>query len=222
MADIFREVDEEVRQDRIQLAVMRNWGWLLLGALLVVAGVGAWRGYDYWRIQQEEASGGRYLAALNAARDGKTADMLTALEDLARTGTPGYGLLARFRAAGQIGLANAADGAKAYDALAADPKVDTSLQDVARLRAAILLLDTADLKTMQGRLQPLTDANSPMRSSAREILAIAALKGNDLDAAARALEAIVADPGAAVLARQRATALLSLARAGSSGGATTP
>lgn len=214
MADIFREVDEEVRQDRIQLAVTRNWGWILLAGLLLVGGVGAWRGYEYLRQQQDEAAGGRYLDALKLARDGKGTEAVAALDDVARTGTRGYAVLARFRGAAQLGSTTPADGVKAFDALAADPAVEPALQDVARLRAAILLVDTADLKTVQTRLRPLADANNAMRNPAREIIALAALKAKDFDAAGQSLDAILADPSASGAARQRADALLSLVSAG--------
>lgn len=214
MADIFREVDEEVRQDRIQLAVIRNWGWILLAGLLIVGGVGAWRGYAYWRQQQDEAAGGRYLDALKLARDGKGTEAVAALDDVARTGTRGYAVLARFRGAAQVGSTAPADGVKAFDVLAEDPAIEPALQDVARLRAAILLVDTADLKTMQTRLRPLADANNAMRNPAREVLALAALKANDFDAAGQSLDAIVADPAASGAARQRAGALLALVRSG--------
>ena len=214
MADVFREVDEEVRQDRIALALTRNWGWILLGALLIVAGVGAWRGYEYWRLQQAEASGGRYLDALALVRDGKSAEALTAFDDLAGNGTAGYAVLARFRAAGQRGAADAADGAKAFDALAGDPKVGPAMQDVARLRAAMLLLDASDLKAMQARLQSMADANAPMRDSAREVLALAALKANDRAAAKQYLDAIAVDPIATAVQRQRVEALKGLVSAG--------
>jgi hypothetical protein len=219
MADVFREVDEEVRQDQITLALARNWGWILLAGLLIVAGVAAWRGYEYWTLQNQEAAGGRYLDALKLDRDGKGADGLTALQDLSRTGTPGYALLARFRAAGQIGRTDPAGAARAFDALASDPKVEPALQDVARLRAATLLLDTADLKTIQDRLHPLADANSAMRNPAREVLALAALKADDNAAAAEALDAILADPTASQTARQRAQALRGLTRSGAAAAA---
>lgn len=214
MADIFREVDEEVRQDRIQLAVTRNWGWILLAALLIVGGVGAWRGYAYWRQQQDEAAGGRYLDALKLARDGKGSEAVAALDDVARTGTPGYAVLARFRSAAQLGSTAPAESVKAFDMLAADPAVDPALQDVARLRSAILLVDTADLKTVQARLRALADANNAMRNPAREVIALAALKAKDFATAGQSLDAIVADPSASGTARQRAGALLALVKSG--------
>jgi hypothetical protein len=212
MADIFREVDEEVRQDRVQLFLTRYWGLLLVAVLVIVAAVGGWRAYEYWKLQQEEASGGKYLDALKLARDNKGADAIAAFDDLIKTGTPGYRLLSRFRAASQTGLDNPAEGAKAFDAIAADPSVEPALQDVARLRAGALLLDSADFKTIQQRLVPLADANSGLRNPARELLAFSALKANDFDAAGRWLDAIVTDRTATATGRQRAEALLGLVR----------
>ncbi|MDX7952017.1 tetratricopeptide repeat protein, partial [Lichenihabitans sp. Uapishka_5] len=114
MADIFREVDEEVRQDRVQRWLARYWGWLLLAGLLIIAGVGGWRAYDYWRTQQEQAAGGSYLDALKLARDGKSAEALQRLDGLATSGTPGYRQLARLRGAAERGLTDAAAGAKQF------------------------------------------------------------------------------------------------------------
>ena len=53
-----------------------------------------------------------------------------------------------------------------------------------------------------------------MRNPARELLALAALKVDNFDAAGRWLDAIVTDPSATASARQRADALLSLVRSG--------
>ncbi|MCW6507598.1 tetratricopeptide repeat protein [Lichenifustis flavocetrariae] len=212
MADIFREVDEEVRQDRVQLWLARYWGWLLVVGLLIVAVAGGWRAYEYWTTQNEQISGGEYLDALKLARDGKGAETIAKLDELAKTGTPGYRVLARIRAAAQLGLTDAAGGAKAFDAVAADPSVDPALQDVARLRAAALLLDTLDMKALRQRLEPLADTNSALRNPARELLALAALKANDAASAARFLDAIITDRAATPSARQRAEAFQALAR----------
>ena len=212
MADIFREVDEEVRQDQVQLWLARYWGWLLVAGLLIVAGVGGWRAYDYWRTQKEQAAGGIYLDALKLARDGKPDDAVKLLDGLATTGTPGYRVLARLRAAAETGLKDPAAGAKAYDAIAADGTVDPALQDVARLRAAVLLLDTLDFKALQTRLEPLADANSALRNPARELLALTAIKNDDPTTANRYLDAIVTDRTATPGARQRAQAFQALVK----------
>ena len=83
---------------------------------------------------------------------------------------------------------------KDYDALAADATIGPVLQDVARFRAALLRLDAADPKEMDERLAPLTRTAGPFRNSARELLALSALKADDFTAAGNWLDMIVADP----------------------------
>ncbi len=64
-----------------------------------------------------------------------------------------------------------------------DASVGAIGQDVARVRAALLLVDTAPLAEMVQRMQPLADGTGPMRHSARQILALAQFKAGDKAAA---------------------------------------
>ena len=46
MADIFQEVDEEVRREQLKKLWERYGNLIIAACVLVVVGVGAWRGYD--------------------------------------------------------------------------------------------------------------------------------------------------------------------------------
>jgi hypothetical protein len=213
MSDIFREVDEEVRRDQ----AARIWGRyqnLFIGlAVLVIAATAGWRFYDHYRTKQAEEAGAKYQAALALAREGKAAEAEGALERIAKGGPKGYALLARLREAAELSGSDPAAAVKAYDAIAADGTIDPLFQNLARLRAALLRLDEADGKEIEGRLGPMTGNDNPFRFSAREALALAALKHDDFDAAGRQLDAIVVDPQAPAAMRQRAEALLAVVRA---------
>ena len=213
MSDFIREVDEEYRQDRFREFLNRYWILIGLSVVLVLAGVGAWRGYQSLRQTQAEAAGARYFDALTAARSDAPASA-TALEALGREASGGYGLLARMRAASALGRTDPTAGIKAFDAIANDATVDPDFRDVARLRAAILAVDAVDPGDRGRRLEPMTDSNAIFRNEARELLAVAALKAGNDDAARRWLDAIEADPGAAADLRQRAALFLTLSRAG--------
>jgi hypothetical protein len=78
----------------------------------------------------------------------------------------------------------------------------------------LLRLDEADAKEIEARLGTMTANDNPFRYSAREALALAALKHDDFDTAGRQLDTIVVDPQAPSAMRQRAEALLALVRAG--------
>lgn len=212
MTDFIREVDEDLRQEKVKRALSRYW-YLIAGlVVLILGGVGAWKAYDYLRSQKAEAASARYLDALDLDRTGKADEAVAALQGLQGDGTSGYRLLARFRLAGATGAKDAAAGAKLFDDLAADPGVDPAMQAVAKLRAGLLLLDKLPYPELRQRLDLLADANSPVRNAAREMVALGALKAGKIDEAARAFDAIEADPLATASQHQRIEALQGLVR----------
>jgi hypothetical protein len=212
MSDIFREVDEDVRRDQAAQIWARYQNLFIGLAVLVIAATAGWRFYDHYRTKQAEEAGAKYEAALALARDGKAAEAEGAFEQIAKTGPKGYATLARLREAAEYSGSDPAAAVKAYDAIAADGTIDPLFQDLARLRAALLRLDEADEKEIETRLAPMTASDNPFRFSAREALALAALKHDDFDAAGRQLDAIVVDPQAPASMRQRAEALLAVVR----------
>src|SRR5436305_6905149 len=212
MSDIFREVDEEVRRDQAAQIWARYQNLFIGLAVLVIAATAGWRFYDHYRTKQAEEAGARYEAALALARDGKSAEAEASLEQIAKTGPKGYALLARLREAAEYGGSDPARAVKAFDAIAADGTIDPLFQNLARLRAALLRLDEADEKEIETRLGTMTAGDNPFRFSAREALALAALKHDDFETAGRQLDTIVVDPQAPGSMRQRAEALLALVR----------
>jgi hypothetical protein len=214
MSDIFREVDEDVRRDEAVKFWEKYQTHLIVAGVIVALAAGGYRLYDNWRIKQEEAAGAKYETALTLSRDSKGAEAEKALTDIAATGTAGYRALAALRLAGETAKRDPAAGLKAFDALSSDPQIDPLLQTLARLRAAMLAVDTADFKETARRLEPLAAAGAPFRHSARELLGLAALKANDYATAGKWLDQIVTDAEAPEALHTRAQALLGLVQAG--------
>jgi hypothetical protein len=214
MADIFREVDEEVRRDQAVAFWTKYQTWLIGGAIVIIAATAAWRVYVDTRQKTAEAFGGKYENALQLSRDGKSAEALAAFDDLAKNAPAGYRALAQLRAAAELAATDRAAAINAYDALAKDESIGSLFQDAAKLRAALLAVDTADAAEVEARLKPLAATAQPFRNSARELLALRALDANDLDAAGHWLDMIVTDNQAPADVRRRAEALLGLVAAG--------
>jgi hypothetical protein len=191
--EFFREVDEEYRRDRIMQIWKRYNGVIIAALLLLVAGVGGWRYWQHLERTRAEAAGTRYEDAVALAREGKAEEAERALEAVAKDAPSGYRLLARFRLAAELGQKNAEEGAKAYDALAGDPAVNGTWQDLARLRAAMLRFDTAEPSAIRPALERLAAPTNPWRHTAREMLGLSGLKTGDYDFAGRWFDQIAAD-----------------------------
>ncbi len=214
MADIFREIDEEVRRDKALEFWKRHGNKLIALAILVVLATAGWRAYDYYQTKEAQAAGARFEAALEASRAGRTDEAEKELAALSKDGSGGYRALARFREAAELGKTDAAAAVKLYDALATDNSYAVPLRDVARLRAALLLVDTASLAELKTRLDPLLATPGPISPNARELLGLAALKAGDYETAGRYFDEIIIDRSAPAQLRQRADLLLAIVRAG--------
>jgi hypothetical protein len=124
MADIFREIDEEVRRDKAA-ELWKKYGWVVTSlAVLAVLAVAGWQYWLHRENQASQAVGARLEAALKSSRDGDATQAETILKELSTTAPAGYRLIARFRLAAETAKRDAAAGATAFDALAADASLD--------------------------------------------------------------------------------------------------
>ena len=210
MADIFNEVDEEVRRERLKQFWDRYSLLIIAACVLVVLGIGAWRGYEWYIERQAAAAGARFEAAATLMEQGKTAEAETAFSQIAADAPGGYATLARFRAAQALAAKDKQAAVKAYDALAQDGSLQPLWQDLAAIRASLLLIDTAQLSEMQRRLVPLADSARPYRHSARELLALSAWHNNDVTTAKKYLDMMAQDAETPPGVRSRADVLAAL------------
>ncbi|CAK0743924.1 conserved hypothetical protein [uncultured Gammaproteobacteria bacterium] len=225
MSDIFREVEEDIREERMHKLVNQYGPVVLAIALAVVvatAGTVWWKG---WRAARQEAETTQFVAALAPASsqvDDKGRPVgdekvraLAAAEALAKfaQGTdPAKAALARLYEAGlrghQGGEAEAV--AAVFDRLAAESGTDPALRDLATLLAVLRRVDSGDPVVLRSQLGPLSVEASPWRYTARELLALLALRTGEQDQARTLFQQLAEDPGAPEAVRGRAAELATL------------
>ena len=149
-------------------------------------------------------------AAVALSDQNKHTEAEAAFNKLATTAPSGYRMLARLRAAAEVATRDPKSGAKLYDEIAADPSIGTVEQDLARVRAGALLLDTESYQNMLQRLEASTKPSSTFRHTARELLALSAWHANDTAAARQWLDMIANDGETPSAMRSRAEALQAL------------
>ncbi|HSV22302.1 MAG TPA: tetratricopeptide repeat protein [Xanthobacteraceae bacterium] len=210
MSDIFTEVDEEVRREQLKKLWERYGNYAVAAAFLVVAAVAAWRGYDYWQTRRAAEAGAAYDAAARLAEEGNHGEAEAAFAKLVTEGTAGYRLLARLREAAEISERDPKAAVAAYDQIAGETTGQPLISELAAVRAAFLLVDTAKLDEMTQRLEPLAGPSGVFRHTARELLALAAWRNHDTAAMRRWTVAAKNDPEAPSGVRSRMDVLASL------------
>jgi hypothetical protein len=213
LADIFHEVDEEVRRERLQKLWDRYSIYIIGLAVLIVAAIGGWQAYQWWEAKKAAAAGAQFETALSLSDEGKHAEADAAFGKIAAQAPAGYRILARLRAAAEIAESKPADAVKAYDDLAADASLGSTLQDLAAVRAGMLLVDTASLADMQRRLDRVAEPGHAFRHNARELLALSAWHNHDFTAARRYIDMIAGDGETPPNTRARADVLSALVAA---------
>jgi hypothetical protein len=217
VTDIFQEVDEEVRREQLKKLWERYGTYFIAACIVIVIGVGAWRGYEWWQAKQAAQSGAAFEQAVKLAELGKHQEAAAAFTKLSADATPGYRVLARLREAAELATTDRKTAVAAYDAIAADNRAGQVVRDLAAVRAGYLLVDTAPYSEILQRLEPATAADRAFRHSAREILALSAWKTGDMSAARRWTEMIMGDPQTPPGPRSRAEMLSELIAASAKG-----
>ncbi len=209
MADIFKEVDEAVREERFA-KLWKKYGRFMIAlavtVVLGVAGVQGWRAYD---LDRRSGLSDRYAAALDRAAAGDTAAALNALLDMADAGGGGYAGLAAFERARVLAETGDKAGAIAiWDRIAESSELGPAFRGAAVMLSVMHQLDEGDPTALRARLNPLAAEGQAFRASALELLALLALREGDR-AAAREHYTMIADDREAPLGiKTRATQML--------------
>jgi hypothetical protein len=207
LADIFDEVDEEMRAERAQKLWQRYGGYVTGLLLLVLGGVAGWQGWEWWQNRQTMQAATAFIEAQRAteAEGANYAEMARRFEAIAADAPPGYRTLARLRAAALYSETGDRDKARAlWDAVASDTAADPLYRDLASLYWTLHGLDGTDPAILAARIAPLTRADGPWRASAREVQGLVALRQGNTAEARDTLRALANDTTAPQGVRDRA------------------
>lgn len=216
MVDVFDEVEEQLRSERYRTLAVKSLPFVAAAVVAVVIGVGGYWGWTSYQTTQANKASEGYQSALETAQKQGPAAAFGRFKTVADGGAAGYKALALLQM-GDIRLEeNKTKEAVGYFDEAAKAAPNALLGDLARLKSAFALMDTAPYKDLESRLTPLAGEKSPYRVYAKEALAFAKLQAGDLKGA-RADFVILAnslDSSTSEEVRQRAQAAMQLIDSG--------
>jgi hypothetical protein len=178
VADIFQEVQEDLRRDKALAFWKKYQNYIFAAALLAVAATAAISGWRTYSQHRMETAGTAYLTAMQTFdHDPKAA---AAQFDALASGGSGFAVLARFQQANvALKAGDKAKAAQLFTAISSDSGIDKAMRDMATVLAAMTLLDIGKPADAAKLVQPLTGDNQPYRFSALDIQGQAALASGD-------------------------------------------
>ena len=201
----YREVDEELRRDQMATQWQR-YGKVAIAAVVLLLAVIA--GVIYWNNQRQVAAGKtgeELIAALDEVQAGNKAAAAPRLDALEKSDSPGYRAAATLTKAGLAVESNDIDGAvRLYRQVADDKDLDAPYRELALVRATHLEFDELQPQAIVDRMRPLAVAGNPWFGTAGEMTAIAYLKLNKPQDAARIFAALAKDKQVPESIRSRA------------------
>ena len=209
MADLFREIDEDLRRDRM-VRLWQKYGYLLwMGIGLILLGTASYVAWQSWQTRVRDADAARFTAALSSAQAGPNDAAVRELQVLAASGHGGYQLISRIEAAALLAQTkNPAAGLSALRAIADDSSVDLSYRGLACVLWGLYGVDTIPREQLSDSLQPLTSPDSPWRFLAAEVLALADLRAGDKADAVKRYQSLADDLAAPQSQRARAAEII--------------
>ncbi len=202
-----REVEEDLRQDRIQ-HLWRTYGPATLAGVAIALALSA--GYVFYDNHQQnrraEASAA-FLAAVDGLGGVVDPASIARFETLADA-PGGYSALARLYEASLRAEDAEVDRAVAlYENVASDGAVDRMLRDLAALKASYLQADREDPETFKARMQAQKRDDNVWLPLVKELSALAELRLGYRAGAQAAFEALSSDATAPEGLRRRASDL---------------
>lgn len=169
MDDIFKEVDEELREERLTKIWKRIGPYvigILSGAIIITSAVIGYREYDE---TQRQNWGVQFAEAMNLSEEGNWQESLDLYETLTEKTNLGYKTLSLFQAASLYAKnGNKEKALEIYQSLESKA-LDENFRDLATLMLIYLQFDNADPEILEKRIEKLASKGNPWYYNAVEL-----------------------------------------------------
>lgn len=212
MVDIFDEVEDDLRAERMARFARRYGIAIAALVVLIILGVAGWQGWLWYQGRQDARAATGFIHVLDAAaKRGSAADRASLADQfaaIAKTAPGGYATLAQLNEASLLADSGKAKQAEAiWDKLMNDGSISPVLRQVATLSWASHELETAEPSLIQARLGPLSADSSPWRPIALQYLALLSIRTGDTKGAIKTFESVANDVSTPANMRNMANAM---------------
>jgi hypothetical protein len=210
LSDIFREVEEDVRREKLEKFWKAYGDYVIALAALIIIGIAGFELWQRYEASQRDKASVAFSAAQRIS-DPKAAAV--AFADLAKTAPKGYALLARLEQAHSLlATGQTREALAIYKQIADEDKSGAGA--VARLREGWALADTSSRADLETLLAPLRQPSGAWAQLADEILAYSDYHNNQMTKATDEFNALANDTNSPQQLRVRARAMAAFLKQG--------
>jgi hypothetical protein len=205
-----REVDENLRRDRMREISQKYAGWMTAAVILLLAAAGGLIYWQSYRVKQSEKQVEQVSKVFGDIGAGKFAAAPQELDALSKSGSKSVRATAMFARAALALEQNDVKAATAkYHEIAQDDGLPKPYRDAALLRQTALEFDSLKPADVIARLEPLAKPGEPWFGTAAEMTAVALLKQGKTREAGNLFAAIARDTKAPDSIRARSVQIAS-------------
>ena len=178
ISDTFvKEVDENLRRDRMRDFFRDNGGWIVAGVILFLAVAGGIIWYQQYREKRAETEVEQLAQIYKDIGDGNTTKVPQQLDELSESGSKAVRASALFtRAAFALQQNDQKLAIATYKTIRDDSSLPDPYRNAALIRETSLEFDTLKPEQVIAQLEPLTKPGNPWFGSAGELTALALIK----------------------------------------------
>ena len=213
MGDIFREIDDELRQERFEKLWQRYGKFTIAAAVALVICVGGFKAFQHYQDKQRVIDSSKFATASKLLQGGKQIEAQALFSSLGKSGSRGYSILSQFKVASiKANKGDLIGAIKVYDQISANESLDKSLREAAVIFGVSRQLDSGqiDRPTLESKLNTLKVNKGAWRHAANALYGLIALEAGDLVVARDFFTKIVDDLEAPGNMRARATQVLAV------------
>ncbi|WP_018996119.1 tetratricopeptide repeat protein [Hirschia maritima] len=188
MSDIFDEVEENVKADKLNKFWDKAWPFALGGSIAIIAMVGANSYFEDRAKKENETNGRAFELGLKSLEAQDLASAREKFGELLDKDTGFASLAAQHLAQAELEMAG--DTEAAAKALEVSAQGEGALADLAKLKAAYFLADTKSLAEVEAALGSLVENTGSFGALARELVAAKAFEEGDLERARSEYQAL--------------------------------
>jgi hypothetical protein len=210
LSDIFREVEEDVRREKLEKFWKAYGDYVIALAAVIVIGIA---GFELWQRYEASQRDKASIAFSAAQRITNPQAAAGAFAEIVKTAPKGYRLLAQLEQASSMLAAGQRETAIAlFQEIAEKDNGPTGA--VARLREGWARSDTASRADLETLLAPLRVPSNAWKLMADEILAYSDYHNNQIPKAAEEFNALANEPNSPPQLRTRAHAMAAFLKQG--------